>query len=140
MYDPDKVAVCLQKSSDPERVAEQQRRKEAAKHPTPEMVEQEQKKAGIQGGLKTIHEAKKLQENLKAATMQIEYNALRGKFIDAEQVDFEAAECATKTREALLALPSRLRSVLAVETDAFKIEKTLETEIRTCLQWVSKAL
>jgi predicted transcriptional regulator len=83
-------------------------------------------------------EFQKQQMKYKAGLAKLEYEKTKGKLIDAAQVEAEATDCAIKTREAFLALPSRLRNTLASEADPHKIEQLLETEIRTCLQWVGE--
>ena len=84
----------------------------------------------------SFNEARTLNEQYKAATNKLNYEALIKKYILAATVKKEAFECARKTRDQLMAIPDRMDSVLAAETDPHKIHEVLTKEIKQALEAV----
>jgi phage terminase Nu1 subunit (DNA packaging protein) len=71
---------------------------------------------------------------------RIKVEQASNKLIDGTIVKNQAFKTARTVRDALLAIPGRVSADLASETSTFEIEKILDTEIRTCLENLSKEL
>lgn len=67
---------------------------------------------------------------------RIERLALEGKYVLESDVDKEAFECARATRDQMMAIPDRLDSVLAAESDPHEINRMLTLEVRKALDRV----
>ncbi len=80
-----------------------------------------------------------IREAYAARTARIEYERLAESLVDAAQVQAEAFQLARSVREAIQAVPGRLASILAAETDAAKIETLMTEELRGALELLSGA-
>lgn len=69
-------------------------------------------------------------EAYAAMRAKVEYEQLAGSVVRVDRVQAEAFELARAWRDAMLAVPGRLASLLAAETDAAKIEALLLDELR----------
>lgn len=80
-----------------------------------------------------------IREAYAARMARIEYERLAESLVDTAQVQSEAFQLARSVREAIQAIPGRLASILAAETDAAKIENLMTEELRAALELLSGA-
>jgi hypothetical protein len=85
------------------------------------------RKMGEEGSLKAKREMEKLDEQVRQ--LKLENLKLEGKLRDVDKVQRVAFSRARREAEMLNSLPSRLKSILAAETDEFKIGQLLQAEI-----------
>ena len=85
-----------------------------------------------------LMEAKRLHEEYKAKLARLRYEQARGELIEKSQVDREAYSIGRVVRDAMLAIPSRLRDILAAEDDAKEVHKILEKDITHALDELAK--
>lgn len=85
------------------------------------------RKMGEEGSIKAKRELEKLDEQVRQ--LKIENLKLEGKLRDVDKVQRVAFSRAKLEAEMLNSLPSRLKSILAAESDEFKISQLLQTEI-----------
>lgn len=87
------------------------------------------RKIGEEGSKKQGLELQRLEEQVKQ--LQIENDKLTGKLRDSSKVERVALARARLEAEMLGSLPSRLKSILAAETDEFKIGEVLKKEVES---------
>jgi len=75
-------------------------------------------------------EAKAEETRLKALARRLELEERAGRLVRADEVEAEAFARARQAQEAILALPDRLASQLAAETDEARVYALLEAEVR----------
>jgi len=75
--------------------------------------------------------------HLKADITAIQLQKLQGSVQDTAQVEKDAYEVGRMTRDALFNIPPRIASIVAAETDSFKIEQILLGEIRQATEKLS---
>lgn len=85
-------------------------------------------------------EAKKLAENFRARTMELEYREKAGSVCSVDAVENAAATASRATRDALTGIADRLSPILAAESDPNTIHELLTTEINKGLSAVHKEL
>lgn len=78
-------------------------------------------------------------EAYAAMRAKVEYELLSGSVVKADRVQAEAFALARAWRDAMLAVPGRLASLLAAETDPAKIEALLLDELRGVAESQSRA-
>lgn len=127
MLDVDRANADLHRTKDPAR--------SQADIPEPAEMRQTIEAAGLDG-VPDFQESKALHEHYKAALKKLEFDEKAGTLVKKEDVNKEMFECARGTRDALMAIPNRVASVLAAETDADAIKNRLDGEIRVALQQV----
>jgi len=84
-------------------------------------------KQGFTGEEKNMLIKDRIAEQVRA--LQIENNRLEGKLISTEKVSRVAFSRAKLEAETLDSLPSRLKAILAAETDEFRVGQILKEEI-----------
>ncbi len=75
-------------------------------------------------------DAKTRTEKVRAELLELELAEKRGSLVDAERVRQATFEKARISRDAIMAIPARLASQLAAETDAAKVHDLLTVELR----------
>lgn len=78
-------------------------------------------------------ESRATKEQWSAKLKELEYEVKRKSLISREEVEIAAETAGRRLRDALMNLPPRLGAQLAAETDAFEIQRLLETELRQVL-------
>lgn len=81
----------------------------------------------------TYHRAKTAREAIEARRAQVELDRLLGNLVNANDVQREYFAAARAVRDALLALPDRLATTLAVEADPRRVHELLSAEIEQTL-------
>jgi hypothetical protein len=84
-------------------------------------------------------EARTLREVYEAKLKQLEYEHQIGKMVIADDLKAGIYTAAKLTREALLNIPSRVSSQIAIETDSNRIHTLLTTEIHQALAELTRA-
>ena len=92
---------------------------------------------GSEAGL-ALMEAKRLHEEYKARLARLRYEEARGLLVEKSEVDREAYAIGRVVRDAMLAIPSRLRDILAAEDNAKEIHRILERDIGHALDELTK--
>lgn len=77
-------------------------------------------------------------ENAIAEIRRMEMLQMKGELVSVSRVKAQAFELARKTRDAILNIPSRISDQLTVETDRFKIEQILTTELTIALSELAR--
>ena len=96
-------------------------------------------RAELEGhGSTPLMEAKRLHEEYKARLAKLRYEEARGILIEKSEVEREAYAVGRTVRDAMLAIPSRLRDMLAAEDDPKKVHRLIEREIELALEDLSK--
>lgn len=87
------------------------------------------------GGGRGLWEAKETSERLRSQLLELELAEKHGKLVDASAVHKATMARARISRDALMAIPSRVGAQLAAETDPAKVQDILAAEIRAvCAQ------
>jgi hypothetical protein len=86
-----------------------------------------------EGEKESIAEAKLRKAIAEANIKEIEVAEKRKTLVDAREVELEAFRMARQLRDAILAIPDRVASILAAETDEHTVRQTLDTEFRNVL-------
>jgi hypothetical protein len=79
-------------------------------------------------------EARAGSEDYKSKLLQLKFEQLAKKLVDADTVKKRAFENARAMRDALLNLPNQMANDLASETDAVKVANMLTVELTRCLE------
>lgn len=88
-------------------------------------------------GIESIFDAKQVKEKYEALQKKLSYEKELGTLINAEEVKVKWVDTAIKLQKSMLAIPSRVSSMLAAETDEFMIKKILTDEIKASLTLVA---
>ena len=83
-----------------------------------------------QGNAAAYLEAKTQRERAMAAKATLEAEQLAGRLVSVAEVEGAAFTAARQAQEALLAIPDRLASLLAAESEPAKVHDLLSEEIR----------
>lgn len=89
-------------------------------------------------GSTSLMEAKRLHEEYKARLAKLRYEEARGLLVEKSEVEREAYAVGRVVRDAMLAIPSRLRDMLAAEDDAKAVHRILERDVLHALDELSK--
>ena len=89
-------------------------------------------------GVATFAVSRAKTEQAKAELAQMELDDKKGKFLDRKAVEKQAFEEATRVRESLLNIPSRISAELAAMRDQGEVEIFLEREVREALSELSR--
>lgn len=81
-----------------------------------------------------IVQSKAIQAAYQARIAKIDYEEKSGKLVDAKTLERKLFTLARHCREKLLAIPDRVSTLLASETDPIEIHKHLESEIEKSLE------
>ena len=81
----------------------------------------------------SYRDAKTMREVYLAQMAKLRFDEARGVLVSKNAVETEAFNLARVVRDSLLALPSRLREVLADEKSPKKVHAILEREVRTVI-------
>ena len=79
-------------------------------------------------------QARGLHEQYKAGKAKLELDETTGKLISVKDVEKQAYKLARTVRDTMQAIPERLASILAEESDEFTVHEILTKEINECLQ------
>ena len=116
---------------------------ENRKRKTPKDIPAEKKRNAIEaaetGGM-TYDQARRLNEQYKAALKKLEYDRLRGSFILAEKVKKDGDTIGRLIKEHVKAIPGRISALVAGESDPHKCEQILILELNRMLQDMSDAI
>ena len=85
-----------------------------------------------------LYEAKSLHEQYKAGKAKLELEQTTGRLVLKSEVENTAFKLARTVRDTFQALPERLASVLAEETDEFTVHEILTKEINSCLKSIAR--
>ena len=85
-----------------------------------------------------LYEAKSLHEQYKAGKAKLELEQTTGRLVLKSEVENQAFKLARTVRDTFQALPERLASVLAEETDEFTVHEILTKEINSCLKSIAR--
>lgn len=88
-------------------------------------------------GAREFMEAKTARERAMAAKATLEAELLAGRLVLSEEVAREAFTAARQAQEALLAIPDRLASLLAAESDPAKVHQQLGDELRRVVEAIA---
>jgi hypothetical protein len=72
-------------------------------------------------------------ERIRVEREQLELDQLRGQLIDLEEAKRLAFTAFRALRDAVLNVPARIKDQVAVESDAFRVEQLIETELAAAL-------
>lgn len=72
-------------------------------------------------------------EQIRVEREQIELDVLRGKYIDVADASRMVFTAFRSLRDAVLNVPARIKDQCAAETDAFKVEQLIESDITSAL-------
>lgn len=70
----------------------------------------------------------------RAAQIEFSNQVAQGRYIPVDEVRVSAFNTGRVVRDALFNMPARIGSILAAESDSFKVEKILEKEVRESLE------
>lgn len=83
------------------------------------------------------NEAKTIKEYWLGVQAEINAKRLQGELISVDEVQRQAFEMARGIRDVFLAIPARLATVLAADSDAYSVQKKLMLEINKALEELS---
>jgi len=91
------------------------------------------------GGM-TYEQARRLNEQYKAALKKLDYDRQRGMYILADKVKKDGDTIGRLIKEHVKAIPGRISALVAGETDPHKCEQILILELNRMLQDMSDAI
>lgn len=89
---------------------------------------------------RTYADARNKREYLRLEREALELKKVRGGLQDTVEVEREARIVANQVREGMLAIPDRVASLIAAESDASKVHAVLAAEIRQALIAVAEQI
>ncbi|MFM0647250.1 hypothetical protein PQR14_23245 [Paraburkholderia bryophila] len=92
------------------------------------------------GSTRGFHYWREQREMELALAAKREREKLDGDLVDARGVRLASEQMARRVRDHLLALPARIHLQVAAETDAMKVMRLLDHEVRDCLQQLATAI
>ncbi len=90
-------------------------------------------------GVPNYQISRAIRETYNAKLARLEYEEKNGKLLNAEDVANDAFALASRVRDRILAVPSRVSSMLASETDSKVIERLLTQELRNALEEIAQS-
>jgi hypothetical protein len=103
--------------------------------PPPRPVAESLGQAGASFG-----QARTVEMVFRAKLRRLEFETKQGRLIEAEAVRKTIAEAVRTLRDGILALPDRLATVLAAESDSKKVHVTMKTELSRELEALANAI
>jgi phage terminase Nu1 subunit (DNA packaging protein) len=85
-------------------------------------------------------QARTVEMVFRAKLRKLEFETRQGKLIEAELVRKTISDAARGVRDGILAIPDRLATVLAAESDPKKVHVTLKTELSRELEALANAI
>lgn len=80
-----------------------------------------------------LNKAKAARETYEARIAEFRYRKMKGELVDAAEVKREFATAARHVRDGLLAMPDRIASIIAAETDPDRVHQLMIEEIEQTL-------
>lgn len=87
----------------------------------------------------TLTQAQRAEKIWMARKKKLDYEREAGKLVDVDTVRKEAFESARAVRDAILAIPDRISSLLAAEVDPARVNVMLADELRNALEGLTNA-
>lgn len=102
--------------------------------------ENDDNESGPIGPVKTIAEARLQRETYLALQAKLDYEKDSGLYISVEDVKREFEDIAVKVQMGVLSVPPRVSAIIAAETDEFKVQSLLMSELKLALRTIADGL